>query len=209
MLDAIETAVDALNNESAGWVTRRDAAETLGNAARNALAALQAHQEDKDTDVRRTVLEMLSGLGTPDKVVAPAPAGPVGLDKLAEACAKKGRREVTPDGDGFLITAQTQGGRGQKVYLKKKKRQEGDTVIRVFTRCGPSSEKVLSWVLTANSKLPGCAFALRKENGEEFIIVVQNIPLAAATPEAVQQAVKSVAYYGDWFEDKLTGEDTF
>ena len=43
MLDALEKTIRTLEDGSAGWVTRRDAALALGTCAKRAIAALRAH----------------------------------------------------------------------------------------------------------------------------------------------------------------------
>lgn len=206
MFEEIDKAAVDLANREAGWVTRRDGAEVLGQAAVRALAALKAHEEEPDVDVQRSVESALGQASGALAGVAPKPGGH-SLEELARFCEKPGSREVTASGDGYAVKVQLKAGRHQMVYITPFKRKDGIELVRVYTRCGPPQEKTLSWALAANMKLAQCAFALIEEEGEEQLVLTNCYLAGQATPTEIKVAVKEVAHYGDWMETKLTGLD--
>ncbi|MBI2435457.1 MAG: hypothetical protein HYV26_21595 [Candidatus Hydrogenedentes bacterium] len=208
MADAIEKAISDLANTKAGWVTRRDAAEALGGAARRALVALQRHAQDADVDVRATVTKELARIGAPAPAPEPAPQT-YSLKELAESCAREGARSVEAAGDAYVVTVQVEGKRTQKVHIALVQRPDGKQLVRVFTRCGEAKPDLFPWLLQSNAKLNNCAFAVVEEQGREAVLLLDNFPRDRATPQMVKSAVKEIAQYGDWLERKISGEDQF
>ena len=51
--------------------------------------------------------------------------------------------------------------------------------------------------------------SLCKEGDEEFFDLVSSTIASETSPEEIKAAVKEVAFYGDWIENKLTGSDEF
>ncbi len=214
MLKGIEKAIKALGDTSAGWVTRQDGAEALGRAACDALRALIAHRDDKDVDVRRAVREGLERAGNPEAPPESAAnetpkARRYSIEDLAKACEKPKRRKVSKEGGRIVVEVRTKKDRTQKVYLAPKRQKNGPELLRVFTYCGEPKPKVEAWVLRSNVRLPNCAFAVVMEEDREYVVLQRNFLLEEARPAEVKAAVKEVAGYGDWFENRLTGTDTF
>ena len=133
MDEAIDKAIADLENTRAGWVTRRDAAEALGKAARKALAALEAHAEDADVDIRTAVIQALATFTVPE----PIPLQQQSLKDLVEPLARPGQRDVTPEGSGYAVQVQLKTGRAQKVLVQPHTRKDGQQLLRIFTWCGP------------------------------------------------------------------------
>lgn len=207
MSEGIEQTVASLANRKAGWVTRRDAADSLATLARTALTALHAHQDDPDVDVRAAVLKALDRLNAP---LAPGEiaAGASTLEELARACAKPKYRVVSPWENGYAIRVSLRDGRTQTVYLVPCERDDGRSLVRVFTYCGEVKTEILEWALRNNERLAHCAFAIDRDKDKERIILVNNLYQDRATAEAVKSAVKEIAHFGDWVEKRLSGGDT-
>jgi hypothetical protein len=206
MSEDIKTQADILANTRTGWVDRRDAALALGQSAAACLGALKRHAEDADVDVRTAVGEALKAVHLP---VAPDSSGAYSLSGLAQACERKGRREVQQDGDDFIVRVVLSEGRAQQVRLSATKGKDGTPLYRAYTLCGTPDDKTKAWCLRNNAKLVHCAFAVLERDGQEQLVLLNNIPQAHATPEGVKAAVKEIAYYGDWLENRLTGEDVY
>lgn len=200
-----------LRNQHAGWVTRRDAAEGLGKVAAHAAEVLREHASDTDRDVRTAVRTSLGWIAAEVRGMKPVPQDrSYTLEELATACARKGKRELAQHGDGYSMTVKGKDEREQVVYIMPAKRKDGEDLVRVYTRCGPANEDQLRWALESNLSLSHGAFALSGEfadgGGVEFVII--NVFIASeATPEEVKASVKEMAFYGDWLEKKLTGQD--
>ncbi len=205
MARELEEAEQNLSNARAGWVHRRDAALALGRWAAIALDALKRHINDPDPDVRRAVAETLAKIHLP---AVPASDGSYPLETLARACEKPGKREVQSDGSDFMVQVKLPEGRQQQVRLSPAANRDGHPLIHVSTRCGEASEKAKNWALRYNAKLVHCAFAVQAGDEREELVLMENIPFRHATPEAVKAAVKEIAFYGDWIEQRLHGGDS-
>ncbi|MCP4639964.1 MAG: hypothetical protein GY851_06015 [bacterium] len=210
MFEQINEVGKNLQNEKAGWVTRRDAAETLGKIASAALSVLNDHRDEMDVDVRRGVEEALGHASAALAGVAPkARETAFSLADLARMCEKKDRRVVKPSGDGFVVDVTLKSGRGQAVFISPLKQKDGTELIRVFTYCGKVCPDSMKWALRANMKLSQGALAIDKAEGEERFVLLNCFIASEVTPMELKASVKEIAYYGDWMEHKLTGMDDF
>ena len=218
--DEIEAAVKALADPEDGWVNRRDAADALGDVARRALDALNAHQADPDVDVRAAVQRALgrataglAGLKPRTEPPHPAPDAPPApktaylLDELAQACDRPGRRTVSPCEDGYQVEVVLKNERRQLVYVTPAEGEGGVKLVRVFTSCGKPTPESLRWALRTNMKVAHGALALSGEGDEEHFVLINYYLADEATPAEVRASVKELAVYGDWIEQRLAGAD--
>lgn len=204
---AFEEAVQVLGNANAGWVNRRDAAEVLGFIAQRAREALEALRNDADPDVRAAVEKAITACPMPDSSSASGTPAGYSLRELAQACAKDNIRIVTAQHDScYLVTVHLKNGRRQTVYLSATTTPDGRPVLRLFTPCGPARENLFAWALRSNAQIATCALEVEeKEGSEPQFILRMGYPMGEATPALIKTAVKELAMYGDWLEDKLTG----
>lgn len=210
MYEELDQAAAKLADTKAGWVTRRDAAEQLGNAAIRALTALRRHADEMDADVRRAVDHALAQVSAVlDGVEPPGSHLPYTLEELARYCEKPPARVVERDGDAFTIKVMLKSGRGQHVHLRKFKRTDGVELIQIYTVCGKADEKKFAWALRANMKLIQGAIALASQGDDERFVLSICLLADSVSHFAVKAAVKECAYYGDWIEQKLSGQDEF
>ncbi len=199
-----------LRDTKAGWVTRRDAAENLGKAARQALDCLRAHEQEADQDVRRTVIQALAHVGsTPAPPAAEPQPRNYTMEELLQAVEKPGKRAVSAHGDGFIIQFHLPENREQTVHIKPFAGTDGMQLIRLYTFCAEANEKIIGWAMRANVKLPHCAFAIHARDEKEWVVLAYNFDRERAKPEDFKAAAKAIAHYGDWFERHLTGMDEF
>lgn len=210
MYEELDQTIAALENSSAGWVTRRDAAVALGEYVRRARAALEAHAKEKDVDVRRGVEEAIKSAG-PSGAPAPGattstPAPPT-MRELARACYRKSRRKVKPEGDGFVVRVQARDGRAQDVRIDRTTQADGREIIRVSTECAAADPETIAWAIRNHARFTYCAFCVEERGGEERLVLACNFEPELVSPAQVKNAVKEAAHYGDWLEKKLTGQD--
>lgn len=218
MLKALDKIIQALADTNSGWVGRRDAAEALGEIAKKSLAALNAHANEKDTDVRSAVERALAQAGAPAAATpptasgpetdAPAAATPPTMKALALACVKKPKRAVRREGSGFVVRSAMKDGRTQDVTIARHTRDDGREMIRVSTLCGPADSESIAWALRTNSQFMFCAFHVDTRDGVDYLSLVSHFDPKHVTPAMVKDSVKEMAYYGDWVDQKLTGGDT-
>lgn len=210
MWEELDGAVEKLRDTKAGWVTRRDAVELLGKVALKSLDALQAASDEMDIDVRRSVDDMLGRAAAALKGVKPiVEQVPPSLEELAKACAKENVRMVEADGEGYVVRVALKEGRQQSVHLRQFKRADGVKLIQVYTVCGKADEKSYEWALRANMKLVQGAVALAKQGDDERFVLTMCFLVGEVTKSEIKAAVKEAAYYGDWIEQKVSGQDEF
>jgi len=211
MFEDIDKAVGNLSNRNAEGVDRRDAADALGGAAARALAALRAHVEDPDVDVRAAVRGVLARMeaAPPARGTDAETRKEYSIDELARTCEKPGKRTVERNGDGYRVEVILKDDRRQTVYIMPFTRQDGIKLIRVYTFCGVARPNVARWALHTNMKLAQCAFALMKDEDQEQLVLLNSYLANDVTPNEIHLAVKEVAYYGDWVEREYAGLDDF
>ncbi len=210
MSEQLKADIRNLTNRDAGWVDRRDAADSLGAAASQALAALHAHKDESDVDVQIAVRKALgiarSGL---DGIAAVKPDSGYALKDLVKGLERPPKRIVTPSENGFLIDVTVGENRKQQIHVEHHEPKKGMQLVRVFTRCGAPKEDSYRWALQTNMDFAQCALALTEEDGQEMLWLVNNFLASHVTPQEIKMAVKEIAYYGDWIEKKMTGADEF
>ena len=210
MWEELDGAVEKLRDTKAGWVTRRDAVELLGKVTLKSLDALQAANEEMDVDVRRSVDDMLGRAAAALQGVKPKfESAPPTLEELAKACAKEGVREVEQDDDAFIVRVKMKDGRSQTVHMRQFSRADNVKLIQVYTVCGKADEKSYEWALRANMKLIQGAVALARQGDDERFVLTMCFLAGEATKSEIKAAVKEAAYYGDWIEQKVSGQDEF
>lgn len=202
MFTELEKAARRLADSRAGWVTRRDAADALGEMAARALRALKAQCSDADVDVK-TAAERALGRVSAALAGHPATSGYT-LEELAKACAKDGSRTVIPDGDAFIVEVRAGENRRQRVRLAIVKGRVG-RLLEISTRCGKADAEVHAWALRSNMDIALGALALRKDGDDEILVLRGCYLPDKVSPSEVKACVKELAYYGDWLESRLTG----
>jgi hypothetical protein len=208
MGEGVVKAKEMLANPKSGWVNRRDAAEFLGDTAARALAALTACRNDPDVDVRSAVERMLKQVEAHLPAAKPKTgSGTHALEDLARACEKPGERIVTASGQGYDVEVKMPNGRHQRVHIAPFERKDGLKMIRILTHCGKPSGSYFAWALQTNMKLTHGALAITGEGPDQQFVILNCYAASEATPAAVKASVKEMAYYGDWLESKLTGQD--
>ena len=206
--EIVEELTKKLGNKQAGWVTRRDAADALGLIAREALTALHEHSAEEDVDVRTAVEKALQQCGAlaHGDAARKTPAR-FSLEELAQAVEKKGSRAVAPSGAGYIINCSLRGGRKQQVRHEPHQRRDGVELVRVYTVCGPATDRAYGWALRANLNISQGALALADEDGKPHLVLMNCYLAETVTPTAVLASVRELSAYGDWIGRKLSGLD--
>ncbi|MFA7692387.1 MAG: hypothetical protein GX117_11065 [Candidatus Hydrogenedentes bacterium] len=207
MTKSIEELIQELGDKSAGWATRRNAAELLGKHAHRIVSELLFYKNDSDMDVKMEVERsitplslLLSDQSISDKQYT--------LRELALACEKRQARHVETYQKGFVVTLRGQDGESQRVYINSVKSSDIPDSFRIFMLCGEITEENYPFIMTANSKLVHASFSIISFEGNKQLALVINIPVTDATPNLVKRSVKEIAYYGSWMEKKLSEIET-
>ncbi len=204
----LKQTLDVLENLEAGWVARRDAAESLGKIAYQSVNVLVNHLTDKDTDVQMAVERCLEPIHVILRTRSKSRRHYT-LRDLALACEKKGARTVDTQDSGFVVAVKLRNGRSHQVFIMPHEARDGRKMVRVYTLCGVATPERMAWALKANTKLTHGAFALLRWQEEDYLSIMNNILKQEAFPDVIKRAVKEMAYYGDWLEEKMSGMDEF
>ena len=205
---AFDQAVQVLGNTQAGWVNRRDAVEVLGFIATRARTALETLRNDADVDVRTAVEKALAQSGSSSGSQADADKTSYTIEELAQACARENARIVTAERDNcYLVTVRLKNNRQQTVHVIAGTSADGRSIVSVHTPCGPAREELYAWALRSNSQLTNGALLLEGEGAEARFVLQASYAMCDATPALIKAAVKELAVYGDWLEQKLSGTD--
>ena len=210
MYEEIAETANVLRDTDAGWVDRRDSAKKLGDIAAKALDALHEFADELDVDVRRAVDDALANASAALAGVDPVRQSKhFTLEELARSCERDDNRVVAPHEDGFVVQVDLKSGRHQAVFIMPHTLRDGGELIRVFTKCGAPTEQSLEWALRANMKLSQGALAIAKNEGEKEFVLINCFLATELTPLEIKDAVKRIAFYGDWVETKLSDLDEF
>lgn len=209
LIELMQEALATLADAEQPWVSRRDAADVLGGAAAHAVSALKSREDEADPDVRIAVERGLGAAQAALQGIRPQPLEKEGytLAQLARACEKADRRTVAPHGDGFAIDVAIGDTRRQRVLLDSSPAKNGGQLVRVSTVCGAPSEKAIKWALRLNLEFTHGALALSGGEGQEQLVMTCSFRAEDTGPDEIKDAVKEIAFYGDWIEAKLSGKD--
>lgn len=210
MFADLEKALDSLKDKDAGWVTRRDSADALGDAARFAIDALKSFLDESDVDVRLGVERALKLVGNSldmKSVSAPRKTDQ-SLPSMIVDLEKPGSRTVERDGEGFrieVILPRTD--RKQIVYVKPYQRKDGVSLVRIYTFCGTPTDESYIWALRTNTRLAQGYLALVEGEGGDRLALMNCYIASELSAAELKASVKEVSYYGDWVESKLSNLD--
>jgi membrane protease subunit (stomatin/prohibitin family) len=100
--------------------------------------------------------------------------------------------------------------RKQRVHVGFDRTDEGGhPLVTIWSACGPVTERNSLTLLRFNSKLVYGAFAVRKSDDAEALVLTCNVLADSLTPIAVTQIVSAIAWQADQVEEKISGKDTY
>jgi hypothetical protein len=207
MAGPLDQFIKKLGDKNAGWVNRRDAAQGLGAIAARAVQVLKTFEKDPDTDVRMTVSHALGVARAGLEGIAPAAGTGYTMDDFSREISKPPSRVVEKDGKGLSVVVTLPSNNTQRILIQSHEGVSRQKLIRVFTRCGKPRDGSYDWALKTNMNTAQCALALADEEGEEMLLLINHFLADEVTPSEIKSAVKEIAFYGDWIEQKMTGQD--
>jgi hypothetical protein len=158
------------------------AVQADAGAAAEALAAYEA-PEPRDPDVERLIREFVARSGF----------------------------DVVPSSHGWRVTVPSRLDRKQAVYVGPAGTDaEGRSLLTLVSICGPANDRDCRILLTYNARMTDGHFAIRVLRGEEYFVVVENMPVEAAAATDSQNVIRKVAELADGLEDRLSrGRDLY
>jgi len=113
-----------------------------------------------------------------------------------------------PDGDGFVVTVPLQGGRSQRVYIEQDRGGNlKDELVKIYSPCAPFQSDFAERALALNAHIPHASIAVQPHHGKMYYVMMAAYPRSTCDPEEVRVATRTIAYWSDYIEHTLTGED--
>lgn len=107
----------------------------------------------------------------------------------------------------FQVTVTLSNGRRQRVIIETSKHELTERLLQIYSLCCPVDASYYHEALCLNSQMPHGSIAIRKIDGQDYFVTLNNYPLGTADPEEVRASVLELATRADTIELKLTGED--
>lgn len=141
---------------------------------------------------------------------APEPDDPDTVLLIRKFVSRAGH-EASPSGHGWRMIVPLELDRLQAVYLGYAGTDpEGRAILSFVSVCGPANDRDARILLKMNARSVEGHFAIKVLRGEEYFVVIENMP--AGTVETVDAAglVRRIAEAADGLEDRLSrGRDLY
>lgn len=111
------------------------------------------------------------------------------------------------DGDRFRADVSLDDGRKQTVFVETSQHAISDRLLQIYSLCCPADERYHAHALRLNSQLAHGAVALRKVEGKDYFVTLNNYPRGTVDPDEIRRSVLELAEHADAIEHMLTGED--
>jgi hypothetical protein len=141
---------------------------------------------------------------------APEPADP-DTARLLRHLVERSGYEAGPSGHGWSLTVPLALDRRQAVYAGYAGTDpEGRSILSLVSVCGPASDRDARILLKLNARTVEGHFAIRQLRGEEYFVVIENVPAESVERLDPAGLVRRIAQIADGLEDRLSrGRDLY
>jgi hypothetical protein len=141
---------------------------------------------------------------------APEPADP-DVERLIRDFVACSGFDVVPSSHGWQLTVPARLDRKQAVYIGPAGTDaEGRALLALVSICGPANDRDLRILLKLNARMTDGHFAIRVLRGEEYFVVIENVPVETAASLDSQSVIRRIAHLADGLEDRLSrGRDVY
>jgi hypothetical protein len=145
-----------------------------------------------------------------DPYEAPEPADP-DVERLIRQFVALAGFDVVPSSHGWRLTVPGRLDRKQAVYVGPAGTDvEGRPLLALVSVCGPANDRDLRILLKLNARMTDGHFAIRVLRGEEYFVVIENLPLDNAASVDPRLIVRRIAELADGLEERLSrGRDVY
>lgn len=113
--------------------------------------------------------------------------------------------ESAPSGHGWRLVVPLQLDRRQAVYVGQGGTDpEGRPILSLVSVCGPASDRDARILLKLNARAVEGHFAIKVLRGEEYFVVIENLPASIAEQTDAAGLVRRIAEVADGLEDRLS-----
>jgi hypothetical protein len=135
---------------------------------------------------------------------APEPADPDST-RLLRTLAVRSGFDARPSGHGWRLDVPLHLDRRQAVYLGYAGSDpEGRSILSLVSVCGPVNDRDGRKLLKLNARMVEGHFAIRQLRGEEYFVVIENLPADSADRFDAPALVRRIAETADGLEDRLS-----
>lgn len=135
---------------------------------------------------------------------APEPADPDTARLLRELVVRAGF-EAGPSSHGWRVVVPLELDRQQAVYLGHAGTDsEGRSLLSLVSVCGPANDRDARILLKLNARIVAGHFAIKVLRGEEYFVVVENLPAEMIERTDAAGLVRRIAELADGLEDRLS-----
>jgi hypothetical protein len=141
---------------------------------------------------------------------APEPADP-DTSRLIRGLVARSGFEAAASGHGWRLVVPLQLDRKQAVYVGHAGTDpEGRSILSLVSVCGPANDRDARILLKLNARSVEGHFAIKVLRGEEYFVVLANLPAEAAEQIDAAGLVRRIAEAADGLEDRLSrGRDLY
>ena len=141
---------------------------------------------------------------------APEPADP-DTSRLIRGLVARSGFEAAASGHGWRMVVPLQLDRKQAVYVGHAGTDaDGRPILSLVSVCGPANDRDARILLKLNARTVEGHFAIRVLRGEEYFVVIENLPLDALERSDAAGLVRRIAEVADGLEDRLSrGRDLY
>jgi hypothetical protein len=141
---------------------------------------------------------------------APEPADP-DVSRLMRELVERSGFEAGPSGHGWRMVVTLQLDRRQAVYLGHAgSDNEGRPIFSLVSVCGPANDRDARILLKLNARTVEGHFAIRVLRGEEYFVVIENVPADSLDRIDAAGLVRRISETADGLEDRLSrGRDLY
>jgi hypothetical protein len=135
---------------------------------------------------------------------APEPADPDTSRLLRDLVCRSGF-DARPSGHGWRVVVPLQLDRQQAVYLGHAGTDsERRAILSLVSVCGPANDRDGRILLKLNARVVEGHFAIRMLRGEEYFVVIENLPADSVGSLDASGLVRRIAEVADGLEDRLS-----
>ncbi len=141
---------------------------------------------------------------------APEPADPDAGHALRDLVTRSGF-DASPSGHGWRMVVPLRLDRRQAVYAG----HAGSDAMRrpivaLVSVCGPANDRDARILLKLNARIVDGHFAIKTLRGEDYFVVIQNLPAERVVHVDAEELVRRIAEAADDLEDRLSrGRDLY
>ena len=134
----------------------------------------------------------------------PDPADP-DVARLIRDFARRSGFESNPSGQGWQAVVTLRQDRMQAVYLGPAGTDgDGRAFVTLVSVCGPVNDRDCRTLLKLNARIVEGHFAIRVLRGEEYFVVIENLPSDVLASINAHALVRRIAELADGLEERLS-----